>query len=59
MKKWRNHLRIPHIAPAHAAELAALILAFALGLSVDTIACHLLRALDDDDPWDPGATRVH
>ena len=57
MKKWRHHLRTPHIAPAHAAELAALILALALGLSVDAIACRLLRVLDDD-PWDPGAARV-
>ena len=48
MKKWRNHLRTPHIAPAHAAELAALILALAAGLSVDAIACRLLRVLDDD-----------
>ncbi len=42
MKKWRS-------------QLAALIVALAAGLSVDAIACRLLRALDDDDPWGAGA----
>jgi len=59
MKKPRNHLRIPDIAPAHAAELAALIVPLAIGLTVDAIAYRLLRVLDDDDPWDPDAARVH
>ncbi len=48
MKKWRNHLRTPHIDTTHAAELAALIVALAAGLSIDAIACRLLRVLDDD-----------
>ena len=60
LDSWRNQLRIPHIAPAHAAELVALIVAVqvAVGLSVEAIACHLLRALDDDDPWGPSAAPV-
>jgi hypothetical protein len=43
-QKWRNPLRNPH----HAAELAALVVALAAGLSVDAIACRLMQNLDDD-----------
>jgi hypothetical protein len=48
MKKWRNLLPTFHRDSAHAAELAALIVALAAGFSVDTLACRLLRVLDDD-----------
>jgi hypothetical protein len=50
LDSWRNHPRTPHIDAAHAAELAALVVAvqLAAGLCVEAIACHLLRALDDD-----------
>jgi hypothetical protein len=57
MKKWRSHLRTPHFDAAHVAEFAALIVALAAGLSVDAIACRLLRVLDDDDPWGAGQHR--
>jgi hypothetical protein len=41
---WRNF----HVDAVHAAEVAALIMTLAAGLSVDAIACRLLRVLDDD-----------
>ena len=47
-RKWRNPLRIPLRDNAHAAELAAIIVALAAGFSVDAIACRLLEVLDDD-----------
>ena len=42
--------RTVHIDAVHAAEIAALIVAvqLAAALSVEAIACRLLRALDDD-----------
>ncbi len=58
MKKWHSHLRTPHVDGAHAAQLAAVVVALAAGFSVDAIACRLLRVLDDDDPWEPSAARV-
>jgi hypothetical protein len=53
LDSWRNHLRTAHIDAAHAAELAALVVAaqLAAGLCVEAVACRLLRALDDDDPF--------
>jgi hypothetical protein len=46
-QKWRNPLRT-NLAGARAAELAALVVALAAGLSVDAIACRLMQNLDDD-----------
>jgi hypothetical protein len=53
LDSWRNHLRTAHIDATHAAELAALVVAvqLAAGLCVEAVACRLLRALDDDDPF--------
>jgi len=54
LHSWRNHLPTAQIDAAHAAELAALIVVavqLAAALSVEVIACRLLRALDDDDPF--------
>ena len=50
LDSWRNHPRTPHIDAAHAAELAALVVAvqLAAGLCIEAVACRLLRALDDD-----------
>ena len=50
LQAWRNQLRTVHIDAVHAAEFAALIVAvqLAAGLSVEAVACRLLRALDDD-----------
>ncbi len=49
----RNRLRPFRIDAVHAAELGALIVAIQLaaGLSAEAMACRLLRALDDDDPF--------
>lgn len=49
-QKWRNPVRALHLDRAHAAELAAILVALAAGLSIDAIACRLLQVLDDDPP---------
>jgi hypothetical protein len=48
-----NHRRSFRIDAVHAAELGALIVAvqLAAGLSAEAMACRLLRAWDDDDPF--------